>query len=359
MDLYTVTFSITAFILLITVMDVKTNRLVSEINKRETVTVCLCVFVASLCEFIGKETNGAAVGLIGVHRIAKLIEFCVTLCIGIAAAKAYGSVTKKKAVIGLLLSHAVFEVVAMFYGLIFRVDEQNKYHRERFYMVYVAVFFVTIIYCYVCIIRRNRQYQAKLGIVNILALVFLTFGISVQMIYSDITVDFVCVSIGAFFLYHYSGNVINQVDVTTGLLNRRCFERSLENMRSPAYVLLFDVDHFKKINDTLGHAEGDRCLYLVANKIFAVYGKDGSCYRIGGDEYCVILHKNLDRINSLNAKFSESVRTLRDSYGNIFGVSVGCAYYDKNKNDAKEVLKEADEKMYLAKKQNLDEADIA
>lgn len=89
---------------------------------------------------------------------------------------------------------------------------------------------------------------------------------------------------------------------------------------------------------------------LVANKIFAVYGKDGSCYRIGGDEYCVILHKNLDRINSLNAKFSESVRTLRDSYGNIFGVSVGCAYYDKNKNDSQRGFERSGRKNVFGKK---------
>ncbi len=111
--------------------------------------------------------------------------------------------------------------------------------------------------------------------------------------------------------------------------NRKCY-RSLTELQLSVFEYI-EVDHFKKINDTLGHAEGDCCLYLVANKIFAVYGKDGSCYRIGGDEYCVILHKNLDRINSLNAKFSESVRTLRDSYENIFGVSVGVPIMIKTK----------------------------
>ena len=80
------------------------------------------------------------------------------------------------------------------------------------------------------IIKGNKKFQARLGSVNILILVFLAFGIGVQMIYRDITIDFMCVSICSFFLYHYRGNVINQVDVTTRLLNRRCFKRNTENM---------------------------------------------------------------------------------------------------------------------------------
>lgn len=76
-------------------------------------------------------------------------------------------------------------------------------------------------------------------------------------------------------MYHYSGTVINQVDITTRLLNRRCFERGIKNVKLPAYMLIFDADNLKTINDSLGHNEGDKCLNTVAAKIMSVYGKYG------------------------------------------------------------------------------------
>ena len=115
--------------------------------------------------------------------------------------------------------------------------------------------------------------------------VFLAAGIGIQMLCPEIRVDFMCVAIGNLLLYNYRGNVVHQIDRTTQLLNRRCYEREIENMKSSAYVLILDINKFKQINDTYGHAEGDRCLALVAQQIFSVYGKYGFCYRIGGDEF--------------------------------------------------------------------------
>ena len=154
-------------------------------------------------------------------------------------------------------------------------------------------------------------------------------------------------------LYNYRGNVIHQIDMTTRLLNRRCYEKNIENMKTSAYVLIFDINKFKQINDTYGHVEGDRCLTLVAQKIYAVYGKYGSCYRIGGDEFCVIMYRQLNRIDELNNKFKHALEQLRKGVGSFFGVSVGYAYYDEKKADIQAVIEEADEMMYQNKHENI------
>lgn len=80
---------------------------------------------------------------------------------------------------------------------VFWVDKQNIYHRKKLYWVYVLVFIVTILYCYICIIVGNQKYQARFGVVN--TLIFPSFGIGVQMIYSEIIIDFMCVAIDSFF----------------------------------------------------------------------------------------------------------------------------------------------------------------
>ena len=180
----------------------------------------------------------------------------------------------------------------------------------------------------------------------------LAFGVSVQMVNSEIRVDYLCAVIGNIFLYNNRGRIVNQVDKTTRLLNRRCFDRKAESVKSNVCVMVFDINKFKIINDTYGHAVGDECLKDVGKIIFSVYGKHGQCYRIGGDELCVILNKYFENPEKLNARLHREAAKLRPKYGDTFGISVGYAYCDGSKTTFAEAFKKADEMMYENKKIN-------
>lgn len=314
----------------------------------------LCVFIgiASLCEWIGVKTNGADSSLIWLHKGAKLVKFCVAPIIGLSAANAYGHANKPKVIVVMTAAHAVFEIIAMFNSWVFSVNAENVYRREGLYWIYIVAFVISVVYCFVCIVRANKRYQAKFGSVLVLILCFLAAGVGIQMFHSEIRIDFMCVAIGNFMLYNYRGNVVNQIDVTTRLLNRRCYERRIENMKSSAYVLIFDINRFKKINDTYGHTEGDKCLELVAKQIHEVYGRFGSCYRIGGDEFCVIMYRQMHRLDGLNRDFKNVVNHLRQDNVRLYGVAVGYAYFDENKRNIQAVIDEADEMMYQNKHGN-------
>ena len=169
------------------------------------------------------------------------------------------------------------------------------------------------------------------------------------MFHSEIRVGFMCVAIGNFLLYNYYCTVLSQIDITTRLLNRRCYERKIESIKASAYVLIFDINKFKQTNDTYGHTEGDKCLAQVAQQIFTVYGKYGACYRIGGDEFCVIMYKQQNILDQLNQKFKHRIDQLQKSNPKLFGVSLGYAYYDGKKTDIQDVIAQADEMMYKNK----------
>ena len=202
-------------------------------------------------------------------------------------------------------------------------------------------------------VQGNKKYQARFSSVLILILCFLATGIGLQMFHSEIRVDFMCVAIGNLLLYNNYGTVMSQIDMTTRLLNRRCYERKIETIKTSTYILIFDINKFKQINDTYGHAEGDRCLGLVARQIYSVYRKNSFCYRIGGDEFCVIMYKQLSMLDKLNREFEKAMVHLRESDLELSGVSVGYAYYDKNKTNIQEVIEEADEMMYRNKNNNI------
>ena len=353
LDLYTAIVFLSSFVLIITAASVITNRLVTKKNKSEIVVLCSLIGIAILGEWIGVETNGADASLIWIHKTAKLLEFCVAPVISVAAAVAYGKVKRTKSIAVVLIAHAAFEVLALFNNWVFRIDDENVYHREELYWIYIVTFALSVVYCIVCIVQGNKKYQARFGSVLILILCFLAAGIGIQMLYPEIRVDFMCVAIGNLLLYNYRGNVVHQIDRTTRLLNRRCYETDIGNMKSSAYVLIFDINKFKQINDTYGHAEGDRCLTLVAQQIYAVYGKYGACYRIGGDEFCVIMRKDLDKIKILNCRFQETMEHMNENNIKLSGVSLGYAYYDEKKTDIQDVIAQADEMMYKNKCGNM------
>lgn len=81
-------------------------------------------------------------------------------------------------------------------------------------------------------------------------------------------------------------------DMMTRLYNRNAYELRLKDLaaRPPEEVsfITFDIDQMKSINDTYGHHVGDQVIYLAAQCIYETFGSSGDCYRIGGDEFCVI-----------------------------------------------------------------------
>jgi diguanylate cyclase (GGDEF)-like protein/PAS domain S-box-containing protein len=154
------------------------------------------------------------------------------------------------------------------------------------------------------------------------------------------------------YLAHY--------DALTGLANRTLMDELLQkalrhakrNNREVVLVFL-DLDHFKDINDTLGHAVGDRVLVEAAQRLRLCVRDSDTVARLGGDEFVLMFEhlSNEDEINVIADK-------LRASFNNHFDVdghelflttSVGITVYPRDGVNAGELLKNADMAMYHAK----------
>lgn len=150
-------------------------------------------------------------------------------------------------------------------------------------------------------------------------------------------------------------------DTLTGLPNRALFRDRLEQGLALAQrhqqelaVLFLDLDHFKEINDTLGHDMGDVLLRETANRLLACVRKTDTVARMGGDEFTVILTEaktaessELVAKNILKALLEpfELNGTLRN-----IGCSIGIARYPEHGTDSETLLKHADAAMYYAKR---------
>lgn len=351
MDLYTAIVIITVALLGVTVVDIYTNRVIDNKMKQYSIIVCLLIAVSMFCEWAGVKTNGADVSLITVHKIVKLVEFCIAPLICAMAAFSYSRIKRPTPIAIVATAHMIFETVSLKFGLVIYVDEANLYHRGVLYPVYIAVFSASIIYCFIAIMRDEIKHYLKPTLLLMAVLGFLTIGIGMQMIFSDLRVDYMCVAMGNYFLYNHRCKMILQLDGLTHLLNRRCYEKDLEKVGPPTMIITMDVNRFKKINDTYGHAAGDFYLKEIAQIIRDTYEKFGACYRCGGDEFCILLYKSIDRTEELNELFQNRIMERQMSDSRFPGVSVGYALFDSSNGHGhiQHTIEKADEMMYNIK----------
>jgi diguanylate cyclase (GGDEF)-like protein len=149
-------------------------------------------------------------------------------------------------------------------------------------------------------------------------------------------------------------------DSTTGLFNRRWFDESLHlemlraaRERQPISLLIADVDHFKRINDTHGHLVGDACLRSVASAVASAAGRPGDLVaRIGGEEFAVLL-PSTDQLGA--REVAERLRLLVAAHvstgGHPLTVSVGAAtLWPRPTTAADELVGAADGALYAAKR---------
>ena len=143
-------------------------------------------------------------------------------------------------------------------------------------------------------------------------------------------------------------------DALTGLLNRGSYERLLnvyETGERPFALILVDVDTFKSVNDTYGHATGDAILKRVSDLLTKAFRSIDYVCRIGGDEFAVIMVEMTsdlqytieDKIKAVNEQLSQEVDGMP-----AVSLSVGVAFSDRE-NPGDSIFKDADKALYHVK----------
>lgn len=150
------------------------------------------------------------------------------------------------------------------------------------------------------------------------------------------------------------------MDSLTGLLNRRAFFDSAIDLCLAAdagkslSAVMFDIDHFKKINDTYGHGVGDRVLADVGKQTALTPGIAG---RLGGEEFCLLTSTNLTDALECAGQLQQSIRELSFNFeGEEFGITCSFGIAEWESGDAIDrMLRRADVALYQAKKAGRDQ----
>jgi len=156
-------------------------------------------------------------------------------------------------------------------------------------------------------------------------------------------------------LNQYQFDKISKVDALTGLNNRHVineFANKYQNKELPKdfTIIYFDVNGLKNINDNLGHEKGDELIKGAAYCISQTFNKYGTCCRVGGDEFVVLININKNKLQTVCNEFEEKVNNWSSENINKLSISYGIATTNEFPNlNFSELSKIADTRLYKNK----------
>ena len=257
------------------------------------------------------------------------------------------------------------EMVLLFIAFLvaprFWLDE-NLEPRDLYYFILSFLPFVYIMTVTVRSISRGLKPQNRQNLKTYLVIASYTPGCIVaagMQIFFSMTTPIFCFwcTFIILFVYLNSQNQLISTDPLTSLNNRNQLQRYLLLQREAkgSYVIMVDVDHFKQINDTYGHMEGDRALVLVSRALKKACSRlkiSIFLCRYGGDEFLMIAQtrKPDDVLRVVRECLREEIANRSGSLTYTLEASMGYSSWDGRTSTFRESVVSADQKMYEDKR---------
>lgn len=257
--------------------------------------------------------------------------------------------------------------------------------RQTLFLTHTAILLMVILVAYMAIREiKNNKVSHEFNISLLCLFIILLTAVVDIIYYSKTKTSSSLTSLSVFFysaimaLYsvHRSRKIRERqketelyrklafVDELTGLYNRTAFQQDLvaqeemneensEKRVKPTAILMFDLNELKKCNDQYGHDFGDTYINMVAKEINNVFGLEGKCYRVGGDEFCAILPTEKESyVENLVMYFLYRVNILNKTPFVVYiQAAVGYAVYQAGVDASLEDTKSRADKMMYENKE--------
>ena len=342
---YTGMIYLTCFAMGIMALIVHSSDWLDREKQRQFQVIFATVAAAAGAEWLTVFLDGSGPGLRWLHLGVKVLELTIAP-LAVEFLRALDAEKRARQLKWLLIVHGAVEVAASPFGLIVAFDANNVYVHGELYWIYVAVYFTAALVFIWEGVRFGRRNQAAGGNIMALILVFFASGVAMRLCNRQIRADYPCLAFAVMFTYLYYSGVVQNADALTGLRNRRGYDSQLSHLRRPAILLMMDVNRFKAVNDQFGHQYGDRVLQTIARAMQRAYGREGRCYRIGGDEFCVIFDGSQDQARTRTEQFRALLAAEREKLPRLPDVAVGMTPFDPAETDPDSAVKQADREMY-------------
>lgn len=352
MDAHTSVVSITCMLMLTMLVQTYTSDSMEERLRKAFLRGFATILFCALLDWSRVELNGSQLVPVWLHGAVVSLEYTLAPVVVLFLIGVMGAIERNSFLVPLLAFNGLLQFTSGFTEWIFYIDAANNFVRGEWFRVYVLIYSIGIFVMYREVYRCSWIYQNRNGWMLFMSILSLTIGVGENDLGGECHTTFLAVSIAATMFYVYFMDIGIQTDPMTKLLNRRCYDSHLKKIDCPTAVVMFDVDKFKYINDTYGHEKGDIVLQHVAICLRRTFGRLGYLYRLGGDEFCLILRKGyLDKVDFglLRRALDRHLEMYRRHEPLMPAVSMGHAIYDGGLS-VQNVVKQADQQMYADKK---------
>lgn len=228
----------------------------------------------------------------------------------------------------------------------FGVDSDN------FFIVWIVVSVFTVM-------RLNNLLRHRYNqVISILAAVLVALGLVFFFWQDSASLCYLSPLVGLIMLYLHRQLISKDVDNLTGLLNYGAWHSYVQDLRRDAVVMMLDLNDLKKINDTYGHQAGNAVIIAMAKVMMEVFHPYGVCFRIGGDEFAVLILKDLDKIDTMTGRMIAELEEMRKREPLLTRVSWGLAHFNRRTGkNIFAVIEDADKQMYEFKAKSKDPQD--
>lgn len=358
-------------------IDIGKNTLLSKTDIKWFKFTFILVAVGAFCEWLGEVLNNSFLHLNILHSIITLFEFCITPYLSVFMARSCGMRRGTRHFSIFMGTHALFEIIAIHFGLVFYISPEGHAERGPIFLIYLAVCLVSFVYILVVFFLLGKSTEFKNPLSLLLIAVVMIFGQVAGAINEQILSGYISITFTTILLYNYIQIFIRHQMLTTigleqeianhdsltGVSSRICFEDKSVKLNSQIRadkentkfaICECDLNNLKYINDSFGHDMGDTYIRSCCKVICDIF-KHSQVFRIGGDEFVIlILNDEYQRLEELKAEVQLFQSQEASKPGEFFerrSFAAGFSSFDYEIDDnVASVLKRADEDMYDNKK---------
>ncbi len=344
---YTAITILALFSQIIMLAILKSDNLLPKENKRyfymAFITFIIATFLEWYSEYILRYTNYSTYYSLTqaiMHVIIPLTPYCLAV--------AFKKFEDEKTFNILFLVNILIQSLSL--TPYFINNFHNIFALGNTYILYFSIFLYIVYRMFRNVYQVSKSYQSgNITILIINIFIITNFTVLIQSTIEGVNTIFITNTANSIVLYSYFTSLINKRDGLTSLLSRRCFENKIRLLKYDKVFIFIDLNKFKEINDTHGHLVGDEILREIASICLDTFGNFGNTYRIGGDEYCIIIKKNLANVETLITNLHKNIAIKRQTNPLLPSVSVGYGYFIRNKNTVNDAINDADMMMYELK----------
>ena len=341
-------------------------------DKRRFYLTYAIIALSAFAECLGLHLSGNTAVPKWVLSAVKCVDYILTPLAGGALVTQIKLHDRwRKALMGVLVGNAVFQLLCLFTGWMVVIDDGHRYTHGPLYPIYIVVYFAVIVLTGAEFLAYGSGYMRRnrVSLYSVLLLVVVSILIQ-EVLGGEFRTAYVGLTMGATLMFiHYSefyqmsadAHIRKQrkelmKDALSGAYSRYAYNKDLERYSKMAWVpdnyaaFTIDINGLKATNDTIGHDAGDELIIGAARCIEKAFGGAGRCYRTGGDEFVVLAQMGKDEASAVLDRLEHDAAAWTGVEAKHLSLSAGCALSsDYPDLELAALIKKADQAMYAAK----------